>query len=816
MPIVTSKEHGTGCGCGSCTIAAFTRNNYFTGKLLLERDFTDEQQYFRDKIRHHNQRLHGTGVVCGLLAHQHPNESCRDRFVRLTPGTAIDCCGNEILLASDEDVELATLPAIAAMDPDDEALHDVQLCLRYHECGNEPVPVLYDECGCDDDRCLPNRILESFRVDAVVDPPVQAQGWSGPSLVRFPDLPFAEPFMLRALPGGRLLVGDGTSVHLADPDGGTPTVTNDLGQTLHGLDLAPGGSFYVTSTDAAGDLSVSVLDGSLAVTHQVAVPGGSPATTAMLADGRFVLLQSATGALTVYGTDLEGGNPAPPTSIAVDKFRSLLAAHPSAASVYVAADAASADPDPGRIDGVDLGASTVSELTTMPAGVRVTTLTTLATGGAAYALVGTDDHGLGAFDLSDGSDAGSVTLTGPLTALAGSPWAYAALASGGQSLVQPVGVDRLVAGRSDAVGPALGFEGDATSVAVADGTVYVGYAGTGNDPGGVAVFDVISRSCRGAWDTLGDCPHCEQPDCVVVATIHGYRPGFFVLDADEAADAAEDAAAHVARIDNLAGRTRLRSTATLEAAIECLLDGGTPGGPGGTGPQGPPGKDGKDGKDGTNGKNGKDGVDGHDGADGTDGQNGTDGRDGEGLEAGLTQIVELSWRHGEKLDLGRRIVIDEQGVERHGLVVLFSREVDASRMDAAHVFTVDAPNPFAPGQAQELGLRCRCPLHGDVQPVEILSEAGGLIDQARVIPGAQFAKAVAFVFDDVVESLVKMLQDRADLAVRINGEFVVDDQGRAIDAEFTRAELPTGDRPSGSDFGVQGGLFQSWFLAVLG
>jgi hypothetical protein len=34
---------------------------------------------------------------------------------------------------------------------------------------------------------------------------------------------------------------------------------------------------------------------------------------------------------------------------------------------------------------------------------------------------------------------------------------------------------------------------------------------------------------------------------------------------------------------------------------------------------------------------------------------------------------------------------------------------------------------------------------------------------------------------------------------------------RAIDAEFVRAELPTGDRPKGSPFGIQGGLFESWF-----
>jgi hypothetical protein len=38
---------------------------------------------------------------------------------------------------------------------------------------------------------------------------------------------------------------------------------------------------------------------------------------------------------------------------------------------------------------------------------------------------------------------------------------------------------------------------------------------------------------------------------------------------------------------------------------------------------------------------------------------------------------------------------------------------------------------------------------------------------------------------------------------------------RAIDAEFVRAQLPTGDRPATSPFGIQGGLFESWFGLAL-
>jgi len=255
---VETLGHGNGCCCESCTITPFTRNNFFTCKLLLERDFTDEQQYFRDKIRHHNQRLHGTGVVCGLRIVQHPNPDCRTRFVRLTPGTAIDCCGNEILVAAEEDIELASLPGVGALDPNDEKFHELQICLRFRECGIEPVPVLYDKCGCDDDRCLPNRILESFEVDVIVDPPATAPTWTGPTLVRGVDLAFPDATLVTALSDGRLLIGEGTKVHLVDP-AGAPTVTTDLGSETYGLDEAPSGHFYATRDDG-GALVVTVLD----------------------------------------------------------------------------------------------------------------------------------------------------------------------------------------------------------------------------------------------------------------------------------------------------------------------------------------------------------------------------------------------------------------------------------------------------------------------------------------------------------------------------------------------------------------------------
>jgi hypothetical protein len=103
----------------------------------------------------------------------------------------------------------------------------------------------------------------------------------------------------------------------------------------------------------------------------------------------------------------------------------------------------------------------------------------------------------------------------------------------------------------------------------------------------------------------------------------------------------------------------------------------------------------------------------------------------------------------------------------------------------------------------------------------VTNAATGRIDVAKEAqPGN--ARGVAFLLDirqapiarDVINGFVP------DLWVILRGDFVMDagDPSRAIDAEFVRGELPTGDRPrppAGQSLdkqsGIQGGLFESWF-----
>lgn len=100
----------------------FQRTRYFSGRMLSAEDLQREQDYHRDKGRLHNRLLHGWGVVDGLQV------SVDRGSVVISPGVALDCTGNEIVLA-----ELARLPL-----PRRAGRH--VLTIRYAEAAVDPSP----------------------------------------------------------------------------------------------------------------------------------------------------------------------------------------------------------------------------------------------------------------------------------------------------------------------------------------------------------------------------------------------------------------------------------------------------------------------------------------------------------------------------------------------------------------------------------------------------------------------------------------------------------------------------------------------------
>lgn len=129
------------------TSLAVIRNRFFSGKLLTPEDLDLEQQYFRDKLKRHNRYLHGFGVVVGLEV------SRRGTKVLVTPGMAIDCEGNEIIVAEPQELSLP-LPKDAGAT--------VYLSLRYVEKETDPVPAAGSADG--DTTVQHSRIEETFAV----------------------------------------------------------------------------------------------------------------------------------------------------------------------------------------------------------------------------------------------------------------------------------------------------------------------------------------------------------------------------------------------------------------------------------------------------------------------------------------------------------------------------------------------------------------------------------------------------------------------------------------------------------------------------
>ena len=473
-------------------------------------------------MRHHNLHLHGSGVVCGLKVVQHDKDECRNRFICVEPGTAIDCCGHEIVLRFKECIDLDTIPALKSLkDKNDTTKHTLAVCIRYRECETEHVPVLYDECGCDDDKCAPNRVLEAFALDVMVDPKL-------PEAPKFPD--------------------------------------------------------------QCGDL---------------------------------------------WSTSVQG------------------------------------------------------------------------------------------------------------------------------------------------------------------------------------------------------CAHCDQPDCILLATITGYVVGDKIVDPPAPPPSSIPADA----IDNFTYRHILPSAELIKAVIDCMLTkglgGGGPAGPAGpTGPQGPAGPAGAAGPAGTAGQIGPAGPQGPLGPlgpIGPAGANGVNGKDGVGLEEGLTQIKALSWHHGAGTPIHSGLdtlpdITRIGGSKVKGFIVQFTAPVDTKSIDADHVFQVLIEHELEADK--RLGVRCRCPLTGEVVAVKIDPPSGDVIPGATEIASGT-SDAIAFLLpkgfpsDLPAGSALSLLvrSERPEFWVVLRCDFVIDRDGRAVDGEFVRHQLPTGNRPAPPDptakVGSQGGTFESWFQVQL-
>jgi hypothetical protein len=81
------------------------RVNYFDRQFLRAADLQAEQAYGLDRRRRHNRLLHGPGVAEGLQV----SGNVGDPFVTVSPGTAYDASGQEIVLAASQQVPVSSV-----------------------------------------------------------------------------------------------------------------------------------------------------------------------------------------------------------------------------------------------------------------------------------------------------------------------------------------------------------------------------------------------------------------------------------------------------------------------------------------------------------------------------------------------------------------------------------------------------------------------------------------------------------------------------------------------------------------------------------
>jgi DNA-binding beta-propeller fold protein YncE len=778
-------EYGT---CPVCQFEPFERNHYFDGKFMVARDFIDESKYHSEKLRHHNVRLHGWGVVCGLKVKQHPNEACQDRFVCIEPGTAIDCCGHEILVQQEECIDITQLEKWKELKKrhdasrDNEATYQLQVCLKYRECPTEDVPVLYDECGCDETKCAPNRILESYDVDLLIneeqvdlhefhDPKLEWHCSAGPS------------HALRVAvysAGNRLyaIANDKKAVLILDTTNHTVVGVYPLSELPTDLAISNDGKrlYVATKGGTAGDLQLIVWNTETDDQVSAGAIHGSNGDTVELAvvpmpDNRLSALLDKKGDVLIWPLTLDSASTQPSPSSPTPNLASNihgLTFNKNAQMAY------SARPSDNTIRVLKI-------IPTATAGAPINIPSppytpfdlefVVSTGPDALAVISNTPSTLLYITLSGNQFKKSDSLAHPAKAVVIGPagrWAYVLEEANGESYVQAVNLARVQLQLTPNVSPPFRVgKGSQQLVLDASGSrLYVPFEG---DPkvessGGIAVLKVLEGSCEDIlWRHLDGCPDCDVPNCVVLATIMEYRPGAKIQDVN---------------IDNRRGRRVLASTEILQEWIECLSE--------------------------------------HPGV-GKDGEDGRDGDPGPGLESGLTRIDSLSWKHGHPSP--QLMVPIKMGPHqtRFGIVIGFSAEVETRTIDAEHVFEVLLHH--SKPEEEKIGFVCWCAIRGEIVPVTPTA-SGVVITKAEKVQSGTVSRAVAFVpAESILNWLRRSERSSPNLWVRLRGDFVLDTQNppRAIDGEFVRRDLPTGNRPydpvAGSylDLGIQGGLFESWF-----
>jgi len=120
--------------CEEARCEDFDRVRFFNGQLLTADDFDLQTEYFRKCNKQHNVYLHGDGVIRGLRVKAADPAGWQ---VIVEKGAAVDCGGNEMLVESEQVVNLEEIVgSVSSPEKDREFV----ICIKYKEEEGCPVP----------------------------------------------------------------------------------------------------------------------------------------------------------------------------------------------------------------------------------------------------------------------------------------------------------------------------------------------------------------------------------------------------------------------------------------------------------------------------------------------------------------------------------------------------------------------------------------------------------------------------------------------------------------------------------------------------
>jgi hypothetical protein len=125
-----------------------TRNRYYYGKLLDQHHLELEQRYGMLQRWLLNRLSLGSGVLCGLRVTASANGA-----LSVSPGVAVDGLGREIIVPRQSRAVDPRQPTDSCGRPTGTPIRGggrVTLYICYHECEEEPAPVVVSECEPED------------------------------------------------------------------------------------------------------------------------------------------------------------------------------------------------------------------------------------------------------------------------------------------------------------------------------------------------------------------------------------------------------------------------------------------------------------------------------------------------------------------------------------------------------------------------------------------------------------------------------------------------------------------------------------------